>query len=241
MKTACLNYLMTKELDTISDIDVKVSGDFWSSPCFDMSIFTANYPLLQYAVHYVFPDAAQSEKHGVSQDGFRAYLCGNTEACFERWIYLHDVSASHWSEVYQGIGARPIHSFAEHGLLSKEIAEKKAGIDIEGGEHKSALVTACLHGYEDTVELLLSLGADPTRRGYFRGGDHGDGMPAFASAISYQHLPILRRLINDPRSSSLILSNRLSLVEFLKNDSSPHLKAILDLLFPEATFPDSAI
>ena len=238
MKRTCLNYLRAKELDAMLDVDARVSEAFDSSrreP--DLSTLAAAHPLLQYAVNYILPHAALAEKHGISQDSFRAYVCGNTEAYFERWRYLHDMFLKPWDEFYQGDGARPIHIFAEHGLLSKEIAEKEANIDVAGGEHKSALATACKQGHEDTVELLLSLGADPIRRESFSGGDHGDCILAFASAISHQHLPILRRLMNDPRSS-LTLSDRLSLVKFLR-DSGPHSKAMLDLLLPEATFPDS--
>ena len=230
--------LRAKELDALLDIDVRVSEECWSRPNLHMSTMIASHPLLQYAAHYVFPHAAQAEQHGVSQDGFRAYFCGNIEACFERWRYLQDMMCDDNYGPYQGVGARPIHIFAAHGLLSKEIAEKEANIDIAGGIHDSALATACLQGHEDTMELLLSLGADPTRTrpspAYPR------GMHAFVGATDNQHLPILRRLLNDWRSS-LTLSDRLSFVEFLKEDSSPHLKAILDLLFPEATFPNSAI
>ena len=240
MKGICLNYLRAKELDTLFDIDARVREERLGGRT-DVSTLTANHPLLQYAAHYVFPHAAQAEQHGISQDGFRAYLCGNTEACFERWKFLHDMIYDFFFNAYgsyQGDGARPIHVFAEHGILSKEIAEKEANIDIEGGVYNSALATACKQGHEDTVELLLSLGADPIGRRFLRGVNHKDGMPAFASAISYQHLPILRRLMNHPRSS-LTLSDRLSLVHFIGTDSRPHSKAMLDLLIPEATFPDS--
>ena len=232
IKTTCLNYLMVKELDTISDIDAQVSEAFWNRTGLDMWTLTANHPLLQYAVHYIFPHAAQAEQHGISQDGFRAYLCGNSEACFERWRFLHDIIWNHPDADCQGVGARPIHSFAEHGLLSKEIAEKEANIDTAGGKHESALATACSQGHEDTVELLLSLGAKPTRI--------EDRAGAFAQAIRNQHLPILRRLLNHQRSS-LTLAERLQSVLFLEEDGSPHSKAILDLLIPEATLPDSAI
>ena len=83
MKTTCMNYLRAKELDTFLDIDA------WGKP--SMSTLTANHPLLQYAAHYLFTHAAQAEQNGISQDGFRAYLCGNIEACFERWRSLFDV------------------------------------------------------------------------------------------------------------------------------------------------------
>ena len=229
MKTACFNYLMSKELDTMSDIDARVSY-CWS---LKSSTLTANHPLLQYAAHYVFLHAAQAEQHGISQDSFRAYLCGNTEACFERCKWLDDIMCGDMYGSYQQV--RPIHIFAEYGLLSKEIAEKEANIDIAGGEHESALTTACKQGHEDTVELLLSLGADPMLK------TSQDRMPAFEGAIGSQHLPILRRLLND-RRSSLTLSDRLSFVtKSIESDSSPHLIAMLDLLFPETTFPDSAI
>ena len=230
MKTTCLNYLMAKELDTILDIDFRVSEESWGRP--SMPPFTTDHPFLQYAAHYVFPHAAQAEQHGISQDDFRAYLCGNTEACFERWKCLNDKTCDDIYGDNYGPGLRPIHIFAGHGLLSKAIAEKEANIDIAGGDYQSALTAACTQGHEDTVELLLSLGADLTPE--YKGGY------AFRGAIANQHLPILRRLLND-RRSSFTLRDRLSFVEFLQEDSSPHLIAILDMLIPEATFPDSAI
>ena len=236
MKTTCLNYLRAKELDAMLDIDVRVGEEPWGRT--DVSTITAKHPLLQYAAHYVFPHAAQAEQHGISQDGFRAYLCGNIEACFERWRSLFDIICDDPDGPYQGVGARPIHTFAQHGLLSKEVAEKETNIDIGGGKHTSALITACLHGHEDTVELLLRLGADPTPMG--SSVDDTDDIDAFAWAIRVQHLPILRRLLNDPRPS-LTLLNRLSLLVDSERDSSPHSKAMLDLLLPEATFPESTI
>ena len=234
MKTTCLNYLRAKEFDS-THIDARKAP--WAHIP-QMTTLAAHNPFLQYAVYNIFSHALQAEKHGISQNGFRAYLCGNTEAYFERWRCLHDMLWDNWDRPYQGVGARPIHSFAEYGLLSKEIAEKEANIDIAGGKHKSALATACSQGHEHTVELLLALGADPTRTG--SSVDDRGIMHAFVEAIKNQHLPILRRLLND-RRSSLTLADRLSFVELLQEDSSPNLTAILDVLFPEATFPDSAI
>ena len=237
MKMTCLNYLRAKELDTMLDIDARVSEESWGKS--NMSTLTADHPLLQYAAHCVFPHAAQAEEHGISQDGFRAYMCGNIEARFERWRNLFDMTCGEMYAVsHHGVGARPIHIFAEHGLLSREIAEIEANIDIAGGTHVSALATACLQGHEDTVELLLSLGADPTRIGSSLHFPHY--MHAFVGAIDNRHLPILRRLLND-RGSSFTLSDRLSFLNIPVKDSSPHLEAILVLLFPEATFPESAI
>lgn len=237
MKTICLNYLRVKELDTMLDIGARVC-DVWLSRIHStMSTRAADHPFLRYAVDNVFPHAALAEKHGISQNGFRAYLCGNAEACFERWRYLHDISWGWFTGACQGDGARPIHSFAQHGLLSKEIAEKEANIDVAGGRHKSALATACLRGHEDTVELLLSLGADPAQM-VSSTNDQGFTY-AFEGAVKNQHLPIIRRLLND-RRSFLTLPKKLWLVASIKEDSSPHLKAALDLLVPEATIPDTA-
>ena len=243
MKTTCLNYLRAKELDAMLDIDARVSEASDRSRYRPDLSLAADHPLLEYVVHNILTHAAQAEQHGISQDDFRADLCGNTEACFERWRYLHDIYGSFYGSFsrrgcYQGVGARAIHSFAHYGLLSKEIAEKEANIDIAGGNHESALAIACTQGHEDTVELLLNLGAEPTPMG--SSSYNKRDMIVFKGAIDSQHLPILRRLLNDPRSS-LTLPDRLSFVEFLRKDSSPHLKANLDLLFPEATFPDSTI
>lgn len=62
------------------------------------------------------------------------------------------------------------------------------------------------------------------------------------NAQSNQDLPVLRRLLNYQRSS-LNPQETLQLASSIRDerDEKPHLEAVLTLLLPEATFPESAI
>lgn len=236
MKMTCLNYLRSKEIEAIVMVDIKVSAQFDSRS--QRSNLVAGYPLLGYVVEYIFPHAAQAEQHGVSQDGFRTFMCSNIQGCFERWRCLNDLVGL---GPRQGPGARPIHILAQYGLLTRDIAEKERNVDIAGGTYGSALVAACWGGHQDAVQILLELGADPKLRilnSYHRVRSI-DSLVPFSFAIDRQDLPVLRQLLND-RRSSLTLQEKLRLAGLIEYET-PHLEAMLALLFPEAIFPDSAM
>ena len=165
---------------------------------------------------------------------------------FERWRCLHDaiIDSPYDSphevtpfEVTQGPEARPIHIFAQYGLLTREIAEKERNIDIEGGTYGSALIAACWCGHPDAVGILLDLGADP-KFGF------GYALAPLCGALYRQDLPMLRQLL-DHQQFTITWRERLNLLEFtyFREDhfQSDTFGAILALLFPEPNPPDSAI
>lgn len=247
-KTVCLNYLKTEDFNDII-VSLKVNNQFYTAD--EAEALDAKYPLLNYMVKYIFPHAAQAEKLGISQDCFRTSICSN-RGYFERWRCLHDAvvkascaPASH----AQGPEARPIHVFAQYGLLTRAIAEKERNIDIVGGSYCSALVAACRGRHQNAVEILLNLGADPKfdARSRSRPLDTFNfewraSMAPLIVAINMHDLPVLRLLLNSQRSP-FTLEERFRLSKSIREVGahSDHLEALLALLFPEATFPDSAI
>lgn len=236
MKLASLNYLRIKDLEVMSVVDLRVSEQFDIE--FQASDLSNDHPLLEYAVQYIFPQAAQAELNGVSQDGFRNHICSNLQGFFKRWRYFYDLLVPIFPK--QGPEARPIHILAQYGLLTREVAEKEKNIDIEGGTYSSALVAACWDGHQNAVQILLELGADPKfdASRHLKSGTWSKKMAPLVCAVYNQDLLVLSRLVNNPRSF-LTLQERLQLVTSIE-DEEPQLKAILALLFPEATFPKSA-
>ena len=187
-------------------------------------------------VQYLFLHAAEAEQQGISQDSFRAHICSDRE-CFERWRCLHDAIARDGPEYRQGPKARPLHVFAQYGLLKRDIAEKEKNIDIAGGMYGSALIAACKGGHQDAVKLLLDLGANPK----LNIGAYGPMVP-LSCAIKMEDLPVLRLLLNN-RRCILTLPERLQLSRLITEGQSHsnHFEAVVALVFPEVAFPDSAI
>ena len=241
-KNACLNYLNINDLKAISTVELglndQISYRGMRHP------LEATHPFLDYMVQYLFPHAAQAEQHGISQDNFRAHICSDRE-CFKRWRCLHDVGCSEGDE-QQGPKARPIHVFAQYGLLKRDIAQEEQNIDIVGGIYCSALLAACWGRHQDTVKILLDFGADPN----FVAGAHDQletgyygpmkASPALSVAVCMQDLPVLRLLLNNPRCI-LTLQERLELSMLISEEHSHSLEGVLALLFPEVAFPDSAM
>lgn len=238
-KTACLNYLKIKDFSAII-VSLSVNGQFQGRN--EDTELGAKYPLLEYMVEYIFPHAAQAEQHGISQDRFRTYIC-STRGYFERWRCLHDTVV----KLAQGPEARPIQVLAQYGLLTRDIAEKERNIDIVGGTYGSALVAACWGRHQNAVGILLDLGADPKfdsslRSKLLLNPESCSSMAPLVCAIVKHDLPVLRQLLNSQRSFFTLqerfgLSRSIGETEF----QSDQLEALLALLFPEATFPDSAI
>ena len=247
IKTICLNYLRTEESEGLPLVDLKVNGQFRNR--------LINQPFLEYMVQYIFPHAAQAEKHGISQERFKTYVSSN-RGCFERWRCLHDAILGR----QQGPQTRPIHNFSQYGLLTRDIAEKERNIDVAGGSYGSALVAACYFGHSDAVQILLECGADSKIQYNTIYCAMTPLDPAIAHAIYKQKLSVLNLLLNDQRSSFTLqerlysLSRMASIVplscwkEFdprapSREDSShtDKTRAVLALLFPEPFFPESAI
>lgn len=230
MKKACFNYLRIKDLEAVLEVDSRVNAQFDLRSHF--SKLVNDHPLLEYMVEYIFEHAAKAEAHGVSQDEFIAYMYNNTQRCFERWSFLTELgNKTETDNTSPGPEIRPITNLARYGLITREIAEKERNIDKGGRFRFSALIAACSGGHQNAVQILLEFGADPR--------SNGKTLVPFIRAVRNQHLPVLRQLLNDHRSC-LTLQERLNLAGFIREEK-PYSKAILDLLFPEATFPDSAI
>lgn len=243
-KTACFNYLKINEFSAMI-VSLRVNGQFyWRNVGRELK---AKYPLLNYMVEYIFPHAAQAEQHRISQDRFRTYFC-STRGYFERWRCLHDAVVG----PEQGPEARPIHVLAQYGLLTRAIAEKERNIDIVGGTYGSALIAACWGRHKNAVGILLDLGADPKFyplvriKSLFNRECHSTRAPLVCAIVKHD-LPMLRQLLN-----SELLNNQRSLFtlqeRFRLSGSitemefhSDQLEMLLALLFPEATFPDSAM
>ena len=241
-KNACLNYLNIKDFEAISIVELRVNDQLPYRGV--RQRLEAAHPFLRYMVQYLFPHAAQAEQHGISQDTFRIHICSDRE-CFICWRCLHDAFCHGFGEDVQGPKTRPLHVFAQYGLLTRDIAEKEKNIDIAGGEYCSALIAACWGGHQDAVKILLDFGADPK----FDAGAHDQfdtdyygPMTALSFAICMKELPVLRLLLNNQRCI-LTLQERLELSMSIENEKShsDRLEAVLALLFPEVAFPDSAI
>ena len=245
LKTACWNYLKIKDFEAMSMVNLRVYEQFKYPK--GRSELKAAHPFLEYMVRYIFPHAAQAEQHGISQDYLRTHICSD-RGCFERWRCLHDAVIMYGGRK-QGPEARPIHIFAQYGLLTRDIAERETKIDIAGGTYGSALTAACSQGHQDAVKMLLDVGADPKFDARCRVRLHDplivepwhQSMAPLSSAISSFNLPLLRQLLNNQRSI-LTLPEKLELCVSI-NEEPYHsdLEAVLAMLFPEAAFPDSAM
>ena len=229
LKNACLNYLSIKDFEAISIVELRVNDQFLYGS--EGPELKAAHPFLRYMVQYLFPHAAQAEQHGISQDSFRDHICSDRE-CFDRWRCLHDAVAIRYEEDRQGPKARPLHVFAQYGLLKRDIAGKEKNVDIAGGTYGSALIAACWGGHQDAVKILLDFGADPKL---------GEPNTPLSLAIEQQNLPVLRLLLNNQRSP-FSLQERLHLSRsiIVEKSHSNHLEAVLALLFPEVALADSA-
>lgn len=239
-KNACLNYLSVKDFEAMSTVELRVNNQF-TYPINGPQLEDA-HPFLVYMVQYLFPHAAQAEQHGIAQDYFRARICSDREF-FERWRCLHDAVADDNEERIQGPKTRPLHVFAQYGLLTRDIAEKEKNIDIAGGLYGSALVAACYGGHQDAVKILLDYGADPKFDAEeFDHSEWLEPMAPLSSAIETLDLPVLRLLFSN-RRCILTLQERLQLSTLIAEVDShkDHFEAVLALLFPEVAFPDSAI
>ena len=243
IKKACFNYLRIKDLEAVLEVDFRVNAQFDLRSQF--SNLVPNHPLLEYVVRYIFEHAAKAKAHGVPQDGFIAYMYNNTQRCFERWRFIAGLRyKDDYNRTSPGPETRPITNLAKYGLITREIAEKERNIDKGGHFRFSALDAACSGGHQKAVQILLEFGADPRLDGtrldeYLYPQIWGTKTLApFYRAVRKQHLPVLRQLLDDHRSC-LTLQERLNLIG--SGYEKPLSEAILDVLFPEATFPDSAI
>ena len=252
MKTACFNYLNTADLKYIPEIDFRFYSD--NRVRHKMPTLSEDHPLLEYAVDYLFPHAALAEGHGVQQDGLRSYMSDNIQESFERWKYLHDlVSIQRGDEkpyyIYdysdsrgvQGPGARPLHVFAQYGLLAPGVTDLKEDPNIRGGLYKYPLLAAAAGGHIDAVRYLLNAGADVKIVG-------PSGETAYDWAAARGHVSLLKLLLGHPLPV-LTLQERIGVARCVQERVYPlhpvqvsarKVHEILALLIPEDSIPVSA-
>ena len=234
-KTVCLNYLRVKGIEVMSVYDLRVRDQF---DHYGAKLELLNdHPLVEYSIKYIFSHAMQAEKHGVSQDAFRTFICNNVQGFFERWRCLHDIATGFSIWERRRLLTRPIHILAQFGLLTTEIARKERNVDIVGGDYGSTLRAACENGHQDAVRVLLNLGADLTLLTFDSFGLVKQS--PLCCTVRRQDLSMLRQLLNYPRSFPTLRTRLQSVIRI--RDEKHQLGAVLALLFPEATFPDSAI
>lgn len=247
LKNACFNYLSITDLQSIPVIDFR----FYSGVAIQRKIPTLekDHPLLMYAVDYLFVYAALAEENGISQDILRSQMMDNVQDFFERWKYLNDlICTMRYSKPrvrfrlralflnmdygVQGPEARPLHIFAQYGLLVPGMHRLKEDPNICGGLYGYPLVAAAAEGHQDAVRYLLDLDADLQVKNKF-------GYTAYGFAAAEGHVEILEMLLEHPQSV-ITLEQRIDIARII-NDRYDQWKKIIALLIPEVSIPVSAI
>ena len=229
MKIACLNYLNITDLRNIQIIDFR----FYSRDRIPINFQTLaeDHPLLEYAVEHLFSHAALAERHGAQQDRLRSHMSDNTEASFERWRYLSDLVSTLKREGIQGPETRPLHIFAQYGLLAPGLTKLEEDQNTQGGRFRYPLLAAAHEGHKDVVRCLLNSGADPNIRDWI-------GKTACRVAASQGHVDILKLLLENSQSTSTLQRR----IEIAKIGLDPNLcQEILALLFPKTSISVSVI
>ena len=263
MKVACFNYLNTTDLQNITILDFRFYSEFTIERKFPT--LYEDHPLLEYAVDHLFPHAALAEKHGVSQDSLRSHIIDNSCGSFERWKYLKNLISLKRQNCRFGTTAfddcrvdregpevRPLHIFAQYGLLIPGMNKLEEDLDIPGGQYLNPLFAAAAGGHKDAVRYLLDLGADPHVKAPLECIDYSPSEPpkpyihsTYGLAIREGHVEILQMLLEHPRSDQS-LDQRILIASIQGHDlnESVHPKKIHQmtaLLIPEFPIPVSAI
>lgn len=251
MKIACFNYLNTTDLKKIPIIDFR----FYTNDGVrrKMPNLPKNHSLLEYAVDHLFPHAALAEKHGIRQDDLRSHMSDDIQGSFERWKYLHDLihiqrdserpnygNRPRSKRGVQGPEARPLHIFAQYGLLALCLRKPKENPNTQGGLYDYPLFAAAAKGHKDVVRYLLNSGADLQTLG-------PAGETAYHWAAAHDHVDVLEILLEQP-SSIRTLQQRIEVARYegvinRRNNSisARQVQETLALLIPEASIPFSAI
>ena len=249
MKVACFNYLRTTDLQSIPVLDFRFYSEFTVERKFPT--LYEDHPLLEYAVDTLFPHAALAEKHGIPQDGLRSHIVKNSCGSFERWKYLKNLISLKRQVCrpecidfddcivdMEGPEVRPLHIFAQYGLLVPGMNKLEEDLDIQGGRYFNPLFAAAAGGHKDAVRYLLDLGADPQVS-----DPYGD--TAYGLAVCEWHVGVLQMLLEHPRSDqSLDQRILIASIQGHNLNESVHHKQIHQmtaLLIPEDSIPVSAI
>ena len=206
IKIACFNYLNTTDIKNVPKIDFRFYSNIGVRR--KMPTLSEDHPLLEYAVDHLFPHAALAEGHGIQQDGLRSHLSDNIQGSFERWKYLNDLvhiqrddrKPSHRNPYnrtldreIQGPEARPLHLFAQYGLLPPGLRKLDENPNIRGGLYDYPLLAAAAGGYTDVVRCLLNSGADLQISSPL-------GETAYHWAAILGHVDVLKLLLEHPLS-----------------------------------------
>ena len=194
-----------------------------------------DHPPLQYAVRHLFQHAALAERHGAQQDSLRSHITVNIEGFFDHWRYLSDLVSKLKHEEMQGPQTRPLHIFAQYGLLAPSLTKLEENPNIQGGRFHYPLLAAAHQGHEDVVRCLLNSGADMNVTDPF-------GNTACHLAASQGHLNILKVLLEHPQSA-ITLQQRIHIVYGLDDaiGEVKHGQEITALLFPKSSLSVSVI
>ena len=245
MKVACFNYLNTTDLQDIPIVEFRFYSD--DAILRKMPTLSEDHPLLEYAVDFLFVHAALAERHGIPQDSLRSHISDNIHGLFERWRYLNDLISNIRGEMrpyctdtptfdrgVQGPEARPLHIFAQYGLLVPGMSKLREDPNIRGGLYYYPLLAAAAQGHKDAVRYLLNLGADlqvssPSEE------------TAYHWATSREHVEILKMLLEHPRSVNT-LEQRILIASIQgRYYGCKQVHQITALLIPEVSIPVSAI
>ena len=243
LKVACFNYLNTTDLQSIPVIDFR----FHSNDTIrrKIGVLSDDHPLLIYAVDRLFSYAARAEENGVPQDVLRSHMYDNVQGSFERWTYLNDfisiarkitkpvVTYKSSDRGVQGPKVRPLHVFAQNGLLVPGMKRLGEDPNTWGGLYDYALLAAAAKGHQNAVRYLLDSGADLQVKDKH---DH----TAYDWAAAKGHVDILKMLLEHPRSVNT-LKQRIHIASVSLGWHHGQINQLIALLFPETSIPVSAI
>ena len=242
LKTACFNYLNIIDLQSIPVVDFRFHT--WRALERKLPSISQDHPLLEFALEYLFQYAALAQDNGISQERLRQHMSDDIQGFFQRWNYLHDlfsnlgyrckkcVAHDVFDLAMQGPQVRPLHIFAQYGLLVPGRTKLDENPNICGGLYDYPLLAAVAEGHENAVRYLLDSGADLQVKNKY-------GHTAYDWAASEGHVEILKMLFEHPRSVKT-LEQRIRIASLLSGSHS-QIKQTTALLIPESSIPESAI
>jgi hypothetical protein len=164
---ACTHFLSIPELNvgqfpnghhSYSDLE-----DEWSLE-YQVLKGVTKYPLLEYAIEWIFVHAEKAECGGVEQRHLVQYFHCDGQTALDTWTYFQNYWNMNWDRDYTeySIGTSFLHIASEFGLLSclSDLLDYDVDVNLEGGPRRYALIPAANNGHEAVVALLLDKGAN---------------------------------------------------------------------------------
>jgi hypothetical protein len=130
------------------------------------------YPLLKYAIEWIFVHAEKAEYGGVEQRHLVQYFHCDGQTALDTWRYFQNYWESYWTTYWYRhqyrhereyrIGNSFFYIASEFGLLScvSDLLDYDVDVNLEGGPWGYALIAAAGNGHEAVVALLLDKGAN---------------------------------------------------------------------------------